>query len=518
MEPATGPLTLGTAGHVDHGKTALVAALTGIDTDRLPEEKARGLTIALGYAPLSLPGGHTMSLVDVPGHERFVRTMVAGATGIDAFLMVIAADDGVMPQTREHAEVLRALAVDAGVVAVTKTDLADPTKASAEACDLLAGCDVVPVCARTGAGLDELLAALDRVVATLESRASKPGPACLHVDRVFTIAGRGTVATGTLWSGEIAGGDAVEIAPSGTIARVRGIEIHDEQVGLAHAGQRVAVNLTGVRVSAVRRGDVLCEPGLLRPIAILDCHLSMAADARERERVQIHHGTRAASGRILQLSDDGLWQLRLEQPLLARAGDRLVVRRLAPAATLGGGVVLDADAGRHGRRPEILSRLRALRDGLPAPSLAQEPQTSDGVLNGRAPLDPLPVSLDDEALALAERIRSAGPQLLSEAQMSEHREALRRLREAGIAVRVSGRRYGHAEVVASYERRIVALLDSEGEITLPGVRDALGVSRKGAQALLEHLDATRVTRRLPDDRRVRFRGKRADGLLPGTTP
>ncbi|HEY4278821.1 MAG TPA: selenocysteine-specific translation elongation factor, partial [Conexibacter sp.] len=247
MDRATGPLTLGTAGHVDHGKTTLVAALTGVDTDRLPEEKARGLTIALGYAPLRLPSGRLLSLVDVPGHERFVRTMVSGATGIDAFLMTVAADDGVMPQTREHAEVLRSLDVNAGVVAITKADATDPAPAAEEAGELLPGCEVIACSARTGAGLDELTAALDRLVHALPSRAAAPGPARLHVDRVFTVVGRGTVVTGTLWSGEVRVGDTLELAPRGRAVRVRGVEVHGTQLERAEAGQRVALNLVGVK-------------------------------------------------------------------------------------------------------------------------------------------------------------------------------------------------------------------------------------------------------------------------------
>src|SRR3954466_4899735 len=196
------PLTLGTAGHIDHGKTVLVRALTGVDTDRLPEEQERGISIELGYAPLELPSGRRLSVVDVPGHERFVRTMVAGATGIDLFLMVVAADDGVMPQTREHAAVLRALAVARGVVAVTKADVADPARAAAEAAGLLPGAEIVPVAAREGRGAEALRAALERAAATVDATAARgdrrAGPLRLHVDRSFTIRGAGTVVTGTL--------------------------------------------------------------------------------------------------------------------------------------------------------------------------------------------------------------------------------------------------------------------------------------------------------------------------------
>src|SRR4051812_26014602 len=247
------PLTLGTAGHIDHGKTTLVRRLTGVDTDRLPEEKARGISIALGYAPLTLPSGRRLSVVDVPGHERFVRTMVAGATGIDCFLLVVAADDGVMPQTREHWAVLRALGVTDGVVAVTKTDVADPPQLDLD----VGGAEVVPVSARTGAGLEELRAALDRVAARVGSRAAHEGPTRLHVDRVFTVRGAGTVVTGTLWSGEAMRNDEVTILPSGHRARVRGVHVHDAPVEAAEAGQRVALNLVGVDRDEVARGDVV---------------------------------------------------------------------------------------------------------------------------------------------------------------------------------------------------------------------------------------------------------------------
>src|SRR4051794_18105663 len=250
------PLTLGTAGHIDHGKTVLVRALTGVDTDRLQEERERGISIELGYAPLDLPSGRRLSVVDVPGHERFVRTMVAGATGIDLYLMVVAADDGVMPQTREHAAVLAALGVGAGVVAITKADLADPARASEEAAALLPSAEIVPVAAPRGEGLEELRAALDRVAAALPGR-SGGGALRLHVDRSFTIRGAGTVVTGTLWGGAAARGDEVRILPSGLSARVRSVQVHDEPRERAEAGQRVALNLAGVSRDDVARGDVV---------------------------------------------------------------------------------------------------------------------------------------------------------------------------------------------------------------------------------------------------------------------
>ncbi|HEV7459717.1 MAG TPA: selenocysteine-specific translation elongation factor, partial [Solirubrobacteraceae bacterium] len=341
--PTQPPLTLGTGGHIDHGKTALIHALTGYNTDRLPEERSRGISIELGYARLDLPSGRRVSVVDAPGHERFVRTMVAGATGIDMYLMAVAADDGVMPQTREHAAVLRALDIESGVVAVTKADLADPAPAADESAALLPGAETVAVSSRTGEGLDDLLAAIERVAARLPGRAAgteggeEPR---LHIDRAFTIKGAGTVVTGTLWSGALARGDEVTVLPSGLGARVRGVQVHDVPVESAVAGQRVALNLAGVSVDDLRRGDVVSGRGAaLAPTYRLDAALEL--DGGERPvahgaRVQVHHGTREAPARLAELGGR-FWQVRLEQPLVPAAGDRLVVRRIAPPDTLGGG-------------------------------------------------------------------------------------------------------------------------------------------------------------------------------------
>jgi len=358
------PLTLGTAGHIDHGKTALIRALTGVDTDRLPEERARGISIALGYARLTLPSGRRLSVVDVPGHERFVRTMVAGATGIDLYLMTVAADDGVMPQTREHAAVLRALGVRTGVVAVTKSDLADPEPAMLEAAELLQDAEVLAVCAPTGEGLDELREALKRVAASVPSRAPAPAATRLHIDRAFTIRGAGTVVTGTLWSGDIGRGDELALLPSGRRVRVRGVQVHDDTVERAPAGQRVAVNLTGVAVADVGRGDVLQTPAAeLRESFLIDAELEFEdREPRHGERVQLHHGTREAAARLAWLGGR-FWQARLEQPLIACAGDRLVVRQIAPADTLGGGRVLDPHPRKHGPSTELLARLQTLASG-----------------------------------------------------------------------------------------------------------------------------------------------------------
>ncbi|MEA2395154.1 MAG: selenocysteine-specific elongation factor [Solirubrobacteraceae bacterium] len=490
------PLTLGTAGHIDHGKTALVAALTGVDTDRLPAEKARGISIELGYAPLRLPSGRRLSVVDVPGHERFVRTMVAGATGIDLYLMVVAADDGVMPQTVEHAAVLAALGVRDGVVAVTKADLADPARASEQAVALLAGrgeLDVVVCSARTGAGVDAVAEALDRVAGRLRGRAGGDDEPILHVDRAFTIHGAGTVVTGTLWSGSIAPGDRLAVLPAGLRVRVRSVQVHDEPVARAQAGQRVALNLAGIEVRDVARGDVVAAPGAVEPALVLDCELALR-DARHGMRAHVHHGTRESAARLADLGD-GLWQARLERPLMARAGDRVVVRSIAPPDTLGGGVVLDPAARRHGRRPEALARLDRLRRGEPEPAAPERAAPASVA----AP-PPAPAPLRPSALALEERLRAAGHEPPAEDELD--RDDLRALRAAGRAVRIGRSMYAHPDAVARVRACVEAVIDVEGSITLARLRDELSTSRRFAQALLEHLDAERVTLRRDDDSRV----------------
>jgi selenocysteine-specific elongation factor len=503
MSSSARPLTLGTAGHIDHGKTALIAALTGVDTDRLPEEKARGISIELGYAPLRLPSGRRLSVVDVPGHERFVRTMVAGATGIDLYLMVVAADDGVMPQTVEHAAVLAALGVTHGVVAVTKADLADPELAAQEAAELMAGrgpVEVVACSARARQGLDTVAAALDRVAARLPGRGATPGDPLLHVDRSFTIRGAGTVVTGTLWSGSVGRGDVLALLPAGRPVRVRGVEVHDEPVERAGAGQRVALNLAGVDRRAVARGDVLAAPGTIEPTTIVDAVLSLR-HAEHGMRVHVHHGTREAPARLAALGHD-LWQLRLERPLLARTGDRVVVRSLAPPDTLGGGMVLDPRARRHGRRADVVARLERLRRGEREPERAVE--------RPAAPEPAAPPPLSQAALALEARLRAAGHEPPSEAELGPAAAELPALREAGRAVRIGRSLYAHPDAIAAVRDRVVAIVRAEGAVTLARLRDELGTSRKFAQALLEHLDAARVTVRLPDDRRVLRGGRAAD--------
>ncbi len=501
----TPPLVLGTAGHIDHGKTALISALTGKNTDRLPEERSRGISIELGYARLTMPSARQLSVVDVPGHERFVRTMVAGASGIDLFLLCVAADDGVMPQTREHMAVIGQLEVEAGVVAVTKADLADPARAAEEAAAIVPeGTPVIPVSALEGTGLADLLGAIEGVAAALPGRASAGGPARLHVDRSFTLRGIGTVVTGTLWSGSLGAGDAVTILPRGERARVRSVQVHDEPVERAAAGQRVALNLAGVGWREVGRGDVVCGEGCsLEPTYLIDAAVRWdGEEPQESVRLHVHHGTREAPARVVPLGH-GFAQLRLEAPLMPARGDRFVLRSVAPPDTVGGGEVVDPAARKHGAR-ERAERIAA--GGAPESSAPDAPRVPE-------PAGAEPAPLDDAALAIAASLRAdwltprTDADLAGEAGLSEH-EALARFRAlegAGQAVRVGRNLHFHPAALAELEARVVALAEREGSVTIARVRDELSTSRKYAQALLEHLDRGRVLLRRGDEHVLRSR-------------
>lgn len=507
------PLTLGTAGHIDHGKTALISVLTGKNTDRLPEERSRGISIELGYAPLELPGGRRLSVVDVPGHERFVRTMVAGATGIDLFLLCVAADDGVMPQTREHLAVLRQLGIDTGVVAITKADVGEPELAAEEVAELVPGVPVVTVSALRRTGLDDLLAAIESAAALLPGRAQAGGAARLHVDRSFTLKGIGTIVTGTLWEGELAAGVAVRILPRGLEARVRSVQVHDAPVDRAAAGQRVALALSGVGWREVGRGDVVCAPDAeLAPSYLLDVAAELEPDARALRRgarLHVHHGTSEApartyalSGEVLRPGERAHVQLRLEAPLVAAAGDRLVLRQVAPPDTIGGATVIDPSPRKHGGGEAVVARLEALERGERPPS--EKPPAP-------APAEPAP--LDDAALRIVSILRSDGTEPRADAELAaaaeldpaEAGERLRRLERAGQAVRVARNLHFHPDALAELEARVVAICERDGEATIAGVRDELGTSRRYAQALLEHLDAAKVTRRSGDAHVLRRR-------------
>lgn len=379
--PATA--VVGTAGHVDHGKSTLVRALTGTDPDRLEEEKRRGMTIDLGFAHLDLPSGVRVGFVDVPGHERLVRNMLAGAAGFDAVMLVVACDEGVMPQTREHVDILRFLRVSRGLVALTKRDLVDEDWLALVMEDVrsflqgsfLQDAPLFPVSAKTGEGLGELVEALDRVVAGGSSR-NADGPARLPVDRSFHVAGFGTVVTGTLWSGRVRADDTLELLPSGRTVRVRGLQSHGQPVAEVRAGQRAAVNLLGVSKEEVTRGDVLASPGAFEAAAALDVRLQLLPGTpalRHGERVRVYLGTAEAMGRAFLLDrqtlgpgETAFCQLRLERPVVAALGDPFVVRRFSPLLTWGGGEVLEVNPSRHRRRdPHVLERLHTLESRDP---------------------------------------------------------------------------------------------------------------------------------------------------------
>lgn len=352
-------MILGTAGHIDHGKTALVRALTGVDTDRLPEEKRRGITIELGFAPLVLDGVGTVGVVDVPGHEAFVRTMLAGAAGIDLALLVVAADEGVMPQTREHLAILGALGIRAGVVALTKSDVVDAdllALATADVADILTGsalegAPVIPVSARTGEGLDALRAALTRAAATVPARDADDGFR-MPVDRIFTVKGTGTVVTGTVWGGRVERDDLLRVFPGAAPVRVRGVETHGHAAATGVAGQRVAIALAGVERDALGRGAVLVGAGdrweahdrMRADVALFD---AAGVSLTARTRVRLHLGTVEVGARVVARGGPvppgrtTPVRLVLDQPIVARGGDRFVLRSAAPVATIGGGILTD---------------------------------------------------------------------------------------------------------------------------------------------------------------------------------
>ncbi len=372
-------LILGTAGHIDHGKTSLVRALTGINTDRLPEEKSRGITIELGFAHLELPGGLQFGIVDVPGHERFVRTMVAGVGGMDMVMLVIAADEGVMPQTREHLEICQLLGVKRGLVVLTKSDMVEPDWLDLvveEVRDYLVGsfleeAPIVPASSRTGAGIEAVKAELAWLAVQVDEKKTE-GPFRLPVDRVFTVTGFGTVVTGTLLSGTISVGDEVELLPSGLPARVRGVQTHGRRGDAASAGQRVAVNLQGVEHTEVERGDIVVPRGVYRTTRAVDARLdylpSAPRELRHRSTLRLHSATYEVPAQVILLDRDALIpgdsayiQLRLRHPVLLLPGDPFVLRSYSPQATLGGGRVLDPMPPRRRRRSdEALALLQAL--------------------------------------------------------------------------------------------------------------------------------------------------------------
>ena len=376
-------IVIGTAGHVDHGKTALIKAITGIDTDRLKEEKERGISIELGFASMTLPSGQTFGIVDVPGHERFIKNMVSGAAGIDMVMLVIAADEGVMPQTREHLHICSLLGIAKGIVALTKIDMVDKDWLDLVTDDIhkflegtfLESSPVIPVSSVTGAGIKDLLGVLDSVASEIEKE-SDAGLFRLPVDRVFTMKGFGTVVTGTMISGDIRLGEDVEVLPQGVTAKVRGIQIHNQSATIAEAGQRTAINLQGVEKATIVRGDVLARPQTLKPSSRFDLYIEYLSNntkkLKNRNLVRFHVGTNEVIGRMILLDREemepgskGCAQIILESPIAAIARDRFVIRSYSPVTTIGGGLIIDPlPARKHKRNSEkILHEFDLLHSG-----------------------------------------------------------------------------------------------------------------------------------------------------------
>ena len=513
-------IVVGTAGHIDHGKTALVKALTGIDADRLKEEKARGITIDLGFANLLLESGATVSFIDVPGHERFIKNMLAGVGGIDAVMLVIAVDEAVKPQTREHLDICSLLHIRHGVTVLTKVDKSTSERANvveAEVREFLKGsfleeAAIVRVSSSSGTGLPQLVQELSGLAAQARPR-DVNGAFRLPVDRSFTMKGFGTVVTGTLLAGRVQKDDEVEILPAQRRTRVRGAQIH---------GMRTALNLHGVDVSDVKRGMVVAAPGALQPTSMIDCEVQLLPGAPGaivmRKRIRFHIGTAELMGYVVLLGCDRLdvgqaafAQIRLEAPTVAVSGDRFIIRQYSPMVTIGGGEILDVSPRKHRRMDSlVLERLNAIKrrsaadrmkmfieetkvrfvDSIPPAGLSADEITMRSVIEARfrdyGLMPPPPNRIVDE-LNLD---RTVG------------RKLVRLLTQGGILVNVGSELVVYRDSLASLIRDVRGLKAHNPRLGVGEFKELTGVSRKYAIPLLEYLDRQRVTRRIGDDRTI----------------
>ena len=446
-------IIIGTAGHVDHGKTCLTRALTGVDTDRLKEEQKRGITIEIGFAQLTLPNGQTASIIDVPGHEKFIRNMLVGAAGMDVVLMVIAADEGFMPQTREHLGILSLLGVQNGIIVVTKADMVDEEWLEAieeEARETVQGtflqdAPIIAVSSYTGQGIEELKALIVQLVEGAEQR-NQDRPFRLPVDRVFSVDGFGTVVTGTLIEGSMQLGEEVCIYPSGKKARIRGLQNHDKPEERASAGMRVAVNLSGIDKADIHRGDTVAKPGSMVLSRQMDVQLTVLKDSpypiKNDTQLHFHHGSRELVCKCVILGQDilepgstGFAQLRFQEDVAVKNGDHYVVRFFSPMVTVGGGVILNADPGRHKRSdPKVLEGLAARASG------SSEKQVVEALRQAGSSM------LKKHDLA-----KAAG---LTEAELDE---ALSLLMEEGKVVELGGRYVDHDTVEALWDKAVKLL-------------------------------------------------------------
>lgn len=528
---------LGVAGHVDHGKTALTYALTGVETDRLAEEKRRGLTIETGFAPLPLPGGGVAALVDMPGHEAFLRNMLSGAAGLDAVLLTVAADDGVMPQTREHLDICALLGVTRGLVAITKSDLADEARltqvrreiASLTAGSFLGGAPVLSVSARTRAGLEALYSALAELADASRPVRARQEPFRLNIDRVFTREGFGTIVTGTVRAGAVAAGDELTLYPAGTPVRVRGVQSHGAELSRLETGRRAALNLSGVGREEVSRGDTVAQPGsmVLTDFAEVSFALLPHAPAplRTGTQIRLYHGTRELLCRctlrghkVLLPGECCTARLRFAAPIAAREGDRFVARSLSPAATVGGGVFLAlAPVVRSAEKPDplaLLARYHArypLRSGMNRGELLQQCGGDSGLLEElsasqsvrlRGSLVALPgfrPKYTPELAKVRDQIevyyRRAGltPEENSAVDARLGGEVMKKLLRDGVLIPLGGEYRVHRVCYRRAEEVLRTLAEREGTVSLGRYRDMLEISRKYALLLLEQFDRAGIT-------------------------
>ncbi len=536
---------LGIAGHVDHGKTALTYALTGVETDRLAEEKRRGLTIEPGFAPLPLPSGAIAGLVDVPGHEKFIRNMLSGSAGLDAVLLVVAADDGVMPQTREHLDICALLGVTRGLVVITKRDLVTDERLAQVAGEIrrltagtfLADAPVLPLSARTGAGLDELPAAIVRLSQHIPPKNTHQ-PLRLPVDRVFSKEGFGTVVTGTLIDGSVAVEDTVQLYPDETLARVRGIQSHGAATARLTVGHRAALNLAGVRREDVARGTTVAAPGSLTVTTAVTARLTLlphaAFSVKTGSLLHLYHGAGEFVCRCTLLGQKILVpgqscpaRLRFDSPLAAREGDRFVVRFFSPMVTIGGGVLTLPVKTEHtpalyeDKAAALLTEYHAkypLRDGMNREELRSllncTPQdfltlVENGIVKLRGPVAALPafrpkytpeLARERDRLEVFYRRVGLEPECNKSADKSFDREVIDKLLRDGVLLALGPDYRVHRVLYRRASDALRRLWAQEGVITLASYRDELGISRKYALLLLEKFDRAGMTRKEGDKR------------------
>jgi len=452
-------IIIGTAGHIDHGKTTLIKALTNIDTDRLEEEKKRGITIDLGFAFFNLPSGKRAGIVDVPGHEKFIKNMLAGVSGIDLVLFVISAEEGVMPQTQEHLDILSILDVQKGIVVLTKTDLVDEEWLFLMKEDLketfkgtfLENAPMMGVSSITKEGFPELIETIDKISDEVELK-SASSAVRMPIDRVFTLTGHGTIVTGTLVEGHVSEGEALTIFPSMKEAKVRSIQVHSESVKTAYAGQRVAINVTGIKKSEINRGEILAHPESMQVTSMLDVKLKLLThsgrELKNWTRLRLYHGTKEILCRLVLLDKETLKpgeecfaQLRLEEPTACKYGDHFVVRFYSPLETIGGGTILDPNALKHKRfKQDILDEL-----------LFKEAGNQDEIL------DNLIRKFSESFMNIDEYVKQSG--LLKE----EVLEQVDRLKSEGVIVELSKQVLLHKEFILSKEQEMLTVINDYHE-------------------------------------------------------